>query len=616
MAQVSNQSELVAALAARESLVQIADDFSVNTQVNISYSVTFESVSADPVRVLSKDASYYAYLFRISNGGSLTVRNLVIDGAKDVHGTENTANRSLVSVAGGSLTLGEGAELRNNHSYMEGGAVYLSGNASYTNAFVMEGNAQIRGCSSRLVGGGMIAALRNNGDRVAIRGNALFAENSSASGGGLYYRSYLKGVGVPLTIGENVSFLNNTATANGGGIYVSGFAGGESPATVFTLTGSVRIRSNRANHGGGIYYYGANDGDGISISGAVDLSENQAANNGGGMNVTSVSGSLTVALSDGTVAQNQARSGGGVFLNSAVGCDFSLLSLAIQENRSLSGSGGGIWFGTNATASNPFSCTFDSLILSGNSSAIHGGGIYFQSSSSPLSLTIRNCDARSNTAAQSGGGLLFNASGELRIYDSKISENVSGQYGGGLYFYTNQDFDSTVSLTNLTVFENTAAVNGGGLRLGTGNGAIATTLTDCVVEGNRAVSGSGGGIWNSGTNASLTVNGSSRIVQNATESGNGGGIYFNSEGGTLQTEGDVKIRYNTADTTASSFGNNGGGISVGYGTVSIGGNTEITNNSALRSGGGIGLTDISTAASETIADIENQPKFSTGEEFD
>lgn len=609
MAQVSNQTELIAALAAREALVQIAVDFSVNTQVNISYSVTFESVSADPVRVLSKDASYYSYLFRISNGGSLTVRNLVIDGAKDVHGTENTANRSLVSVAGGSLTLGEGAELRNNHSYMEGGAVYLSGNASYTNTFVMEDNAQISGCSSRSMGGGMIAALRNNGDRVAIRGNALFAENSSASGGGLYYRSYLEGVGVPLTIGENVSFFNNTATANGGGIYVSGYTGGGSPATVFTLTDSVRIRSNRANHGGGIYYYGANDGDGITISGAVDLSENQAANNGGGMNVTSVSGSLTVALSDGAVAQNQARSGGGVFLNSAVGCDFSLHSLAIQENRSLSGSGGGIWFGTNATASNPFACAFDSLILSGNSSAIHGGGIYFQSSSTPLSLTMRNCDARSNTAAQSGGGLLFNASGELRIYDSKISENVSGQYGGGMYFYTNQDIDSTVLMTNTTVFENTAAQSGGGLRLGTGNGAIATTLRDCVVEKNRAISGSGGGIWNSGTNASLTVNGSSRILRNATESGNGGGIYFNSTLGTLQTEDDVKIQYNTADTTASSSGNNGGGISIGYGTVWLGGNTEITNNSALRSGGGISLTEASTVGSEILTDVENQEKF-------
>lgn len=609
MAQVSNQTELIVALAARESLVQIAVDFSVNTQVNISYSVTFESVSADIARVLSKDASYYSYLFRISNGGSLTVRNLVIDGTKDVHGTENTANRSLVSVAGGSLTLGEGAELRNNHSYMEGGAVYLSGNASYTNTFVMEDNAQISGCSSRSMGGGMIAALRNNGDRVAIRGNALFAENSSASGGGLYYRSYLEGVGVPLTIGENVSFFNNTATANGGGIYVSGYTGGGSPATVFTLTDSVRIRSNRANHGGGIYYYGANDGDGITISGAVDLSENQAANNGGGMNVTSVSGSLTVALSDGAVAQNQARSGGGVFLNSAVGCDFSLHSLAIQENRSLSGSGGGIWFGTNATASNPFACAFDSLILSGNSSAIHGGGIYFQSSSTPLSLTMRNCDARSNTAAQSGGGLLFNASGELRIYDSKISENVSGQYGGGMYFYTNQDIDSTVLMTNTTVFENTAAQSGGGLRLGTGNGAIATTLRDCVVEKNRAISGSGGGIWNSGTNASLTVNGSSRILRNATESGNGGGIYFNSTLGTLQTEDDVKIQYNTADTTASSSGNNGGGISIGYGTVWLGGNTEITNNSALRSGGGISLTEASTVGSEILTDVENQEKF-------
>ena len=528
MAQVTNQTELSAALAARDPLIQIAADFSLSTQVAISYSVVFESVSTELIRTLSKDASYYSYLFRISDNGSLVVRNLVIDGNREGHIITDQNNRSLFIVAGGSLTLSGGSILRNNHAFREGGGVYLSGSASYTNAFVMEEDAKIMNCSSASSGGGLIAALRNNGDSVTIRGNALFSENTAASGGGLYYRSYLEGVGIPLSIGEEVAFLNNTATANGGGIYVSGFAGGGSPATPFTLGGSVRVQANSANHGGGIYYYGANNGDGLSISGAVDMSGNRAATNGGGINVTSVSGSLAVSLAGCTIEDNQGRSGGGVFLNSAVGCEFGLRFVTIRENRSTSGSGGGIWFGTNTTSSNPFTGAFDALTLSDNTSSIHGGGLYFQSTSTPLSLIMENCDVQDNTAVQSGGGLLFNASGSMRISDSRISGNNSGQYGGGFYFNANQDVDSTIVMTNVTVSENTADVNGGGLRLGTGGGSLSTTLTDSVIEGNRAVSDSGGGIWNGGANVGLTVNGNSLIIRNATDAGNGGGIYFNS----------------------------------------------------------------------------------------
>lgn len=557
MAQVTNQVELITALAARDPLIQFAADFNLNSQIVVSYSVTFESVSADTVHVLSKDASYYSYLLRISDGGSLTVRNLVIDGNRGSHITENPANRSLVNVAGGSLTLGHGSVLRNNHSYVEGGGVYLSGNASYANTFVMEDDAQIRGCSSRTAGGGMIAALRNNEDRVAIRGNALFTENTAASGGGLYYRSYLAGVGVPLTIGENVSFLSNTATANGGGIYVSGYTGGSSPATPVVLQDAVQVQANQANHGGGIYYYGINEGDSLTISDAVNISANRAAANGGGINVTSLSGSLSVSLADCSIEENHGGSGGGVFLNSAVGCDFSLKSLTIRENDAVTGSGGGIWFGTGATLSNAFTGAFDTLTLAKNTAAVHGGGLYFQSASSRIALVMNHCDVTENTAGQSGGGLLFNASGELSVSDSRISNNESGQYGGGSYFYTNQEIDSTILMTNVTVFENIAATNGGGLRLGVGSGTLSTTLTDCVIEGNRAVADSGGGIWYRGANARLTVNGKSLILRNVTEAGNGGGIYFNSpSGGALLVEGETKIQDNAADTTPFPFGNN------------------------------------------------------------
>lgn len=607
MALVTNQTELNAALTQRDPLIQVAADFSINSQVTVSYTVTFESISTDTVHVISKDTSYYGYLIRVSNNGSLSVRNLVIDGNRGAHEIENTANRSLFNVSGGTLTLGSGCVVENNYSYIEGGGVYLSGNNSYTNTFVMEDDAQIRGCSSRTAGGGMIAALRNNEDRVIIRGNALFTENTSANGGGLYYRSYIDGVGVPLTIGGSASFTNNIASANGGGVYVSGYTGGSGSAMPLTLQDNVRIQNNQASHGGGVYYYGIHEGDGLTISGSVSVSKNIAASNGGGINVTAVSGNLAVSLTNCTIEENQGGAGGGIYLNSTIGCDLSFNSIAIQSNRSTAGAGGGIWFGTATTSSNPFTCKIDALTLSDNSSSVHGGGLYFQSSSSLLSLVMENSNVSGNTAVQSGGGLLFNASGSMNITNSRINGNTSGQSGGGYYYNTNQNVDSTIVMTQVAVNSNRAQVSGGGLRLGTGGGTLLTTLTDSIIEDNRAIANSGGAIWNGGANASIIINGNTQIQRNATQAGNGGGIYFNSStGGTLLLEEETKIRYNTADTTPSVSGNLGGGICVVPGILTIRGNTEISNNSALRRGGGMSLAETTVANLESGVIYENQ----------
>ena len=48
---------------------------------------------------------------------------------------DNSTNRSAVLLAGGTLTLRTGAVIQNNNAYTEGGAVYMSGNANYANAF-------------------------------------------------------------------------------------------------------------------------------------------------------------------------------------------------------------------------------------------------------------------------------------------------------------------------------------------------------------------------------------------------------------------------------------------------------------------------------------------------
>lgn len=434
MAQVTDQAGLQAALAARDPQIQIAADFSLSTQVAVTYPVTFSSLSADTVYTLTKAASYYSYLIRVSGGGALTLQNIIIDGDKASHPTEDITNRSLIFVAGGALTVGNGAIIRNNHAYQEGGGIYISGSTEYRNTLLIEGSAKITGCSSRTSGGGVMAALRNSGDQVSVTGEAELSGNSAANGGGLYCRSYQESIGGTLTIGGNVKITDNQADSRGGGLYVSGYVGGASPALPLILTGSVQIEGNQAEHGGGVYYYGANAGDGLFVDTGVQIVSNQASGNGGGVNVTAVSGTLSVHMSGSGCAlnDNRAGNGGGVFLNSTEGADLLLDGITLRGNQAPSGSGGGIWFGTSSTGSQPFAAQLTGVMIQQNSAGIHGGGIYFQSGSSLLTLTVDGGQVAGNTAGQSGGGMLLNASGEVKLSNCIIDKNTSGQSGGGL----------------------------------------------------------------------------------------------------------------------------------------------------------------------------------------
>lgn len=154
MVQVSNQTQLLAALASQDLVIQVIDDFAIATQINILYPVTIESLTAAAPFTLTKDSSYFTYLFRVQNGGVLTLQNIILDGDKENHPIDNQNNRSLIYVTGGTLNLLDGSVLRNNNAYLEGGGIYLNRNEAYPNTLSMKGNALITGCYSRTNGGG------------------------------------------------------------------------------------------------------------------------------------------------------------------------------------------------------------------------------------------------------------------------------------------------------------------------------------------------------------------------------------------------------------------------------------------------------------------------------
>ena len=257
-----------------------------------------------------------------------------------------------------------------------------------------------------------------------------------------------------------------------------------------------------------------------------------AANLAGGTNTItfSVSGSITLgsALPQitnnltiiGNGAANTIIDGAGSYqvFNIGNGVTASLSDLTIQNGSAPTGGGVanvGILAVTNSTVSN-------------NSATDSGGGIY-----NGGTLTLTNSTISSNSAYNSSGGIL-NERGAVTITNSTLSNNTTTRYsGGGIY-----NFQGTLTITGSTVSNNVAGGGTGGIV----NDFATLTITSSIVSGNSGFSGgidnalgtvtitsstlsgntgtSGGGILNDGDTITLI---------NSTLSGNtgddGGGIY-------------------------------------------------------------------------------------------
>jgi hypothetical protein len=194
---------------------------------------------------------------------------------------------------------------------------------------------------------------------------------------------------------------------------------------------------------------------------------------------------------------------------------FALFNITIRGGDAGTGNGGGIF--NRGAATVLFSST-----VSGNK-AFQGGGI-FNSNSGLLTLS-NNSIIDSNQAADGGGGILNQ--GGLSVIDSTIRMNRNGRFGGGGILNLS---GSTLSITNSTVNGNTSGAGGA-----TGGGGIfnlagsTLTITNSTISGNSVPEGNGrgGGVDNRGT-----LNLSNVTVTNNTAEIEGGGI-FNSASGTV-----------------------------------------------------------------------------------
>ena len=210
---------------------------------------------------------------------------------------------------------------------------------------------------------------------------------------------------------------------------------------------------------------------------------------------------------------------------------------------------------------------------------VRGGGLFVRNQSGTGDVTITNSRIISNVAdstagdEQSGGGGASIEAENLRIANTTIDGNEGG-FGGGLI----ANIENVADLNAITVTNNSSTQIGGGVLIG----AAHLTISDSVLSGNTSDQGMGAGYLASyttvGGDSTLTITNTN--VSNNTARDLGGIAIFKLNGTSsaqidkLTATGNVGDQIGglavlgSADISSSTIANNtGAGIEFGYGAA-------------------------------------------------
>jgi len=400
----------------------------------------------------------------ITTAGSTTVTLAVINlrGASALRNNANTnpAN-SAASVAaiyvGGldALNMYDTAQISGNSSvshYVSGGA-YLSTSATMTmhNSASVSGNTAYGDSASGGYGGG----IRLGGSaHLDMYDSSKVSGNKAQYGAGIY-----SGTGSQITMHDNSSVTGNQAVLmvptvyawGGGGLYVSGGN--------LTMTDNASVSGNTsAGDAGGIL---ATNGANVTIKGSAKLSDNQGEVVGGIYAVTNcnltvqdnaeVSGNVGASYSGGidinTGGSLRITGNAKIINNSTTGCydDSALTGMCLGA--------GGIYINAHTIMGSPpsivSSASVDALIdgnviISGNTAASNGGGIYidFYEADAPTDPPVRiagTVQITNNAAPNGDGGGIY-----VGVYDDIANPNLTDythyarlNVGAGVVFANN-----------------------------------------------------------------------------------------------------------------------------------------------------------------------------------
>lgn len=517
-----------------------------NCEQGVHLNACYRDIVCDITGGTIKDNSSYGVVGLAADWGSPHKVTLTVTKA-NVFGNGYGVGLTGSVTANSSLKLDNGTNIHNNThvgTFVESGSMNVGATA----------NVDIVNNGER---GAVVNNVHSTGtfNKATITGNG----NSSMTGAGIYTTGTIS-----TTTNTNISENKGT---QGGGICGDGNA-------VLTINGST-INSNTANGcGGAICSYGTLNlnsgtlkknsatGDGGAIwfkKGSINATIEENSANGLGGGVSHSGGSATDHIKGGTINNNKANQGAGLYTDGTLVIDNGSIN-----NNTASGNGGGIM------SNGPV--TMNAGTITGNYSGWDGGGVNSHANFNFNGGTIQN-----NTAYWLGGNIHQQSVNSANVTFTVTSKTpisggkAEGSGGGGICVYGT---GAKVILNDGTSVKDNTAPVGGGID---SNGAV--EIKNAIISGN-STTGVGGGIalfTDSYGTGSLKM--SSGIIENNTAGTEGGGFWgsnFTMTGGTIQN--------NNAGTVA------GGVLVNGTGACSMSGGT-ITNNTSTYSGGGLFVDD-------------------------
>ena len=398
----------------------------------------------------------------------------------------------------------------------------------------------------------------------ASRGGAISGNYVTMSGCKIYNNKAVYGGGMDITMSldmQNCQVYNNTATERGAGIYIEGSA-----TTVSISGGKIQGNITSNNYGGGIYSYG---GTASFLLSGVTISDNQAV--GGG-------GIMTEAASQDFRIENCT-----FYNNKATG--------PAEENSDVVGHGGGMYLG-GATAT----ILLKNCTIYENTSYHKGAGVYVARSTT--TTTVMGGKIYNNKAGIQGvdnlaaGGGIYSEGSTVLDGGAVIDNNEATNNGAGVYSTW------TLTLKNATVQNNKSQGDGGGMYA---CHIVVPADAQTVKILNNTASGSAGGM---GATRSFKILGVCTIQGN-TAGSHGGGIYRHPQ---MYKEASV---INAACVITGNHAFRGGGIYIGFNTLTISGGAQITGNTASY-GAGIYVNGKSTTVTDkTNPDLDDPSAFGT-----
>jgi hypothetical protein len=258
----------------------------------------------------------------------------------------------------------------------------------------------------------------------------------------------------------------------------------------------------------------------------------------------------------------------------------------VADNLTITGPGSGLLTITRNTgafqllpindAGGAIAVNLSGLTLSGATTTANGGAI---SDTNAAALTLTDVTVKNNSSSGAGGGIYLATAGTaVTLTNCTLQANTSNSTTGGGAI----DFAAggVLNMTGSSIVANRSAGNGAGVYVANGTNS-ALTITQSTIANNSSA-GSGGGVYvGAGANSDFTVT-QSTVANNSAAAG-GGGLW-------LPSGASVLIDRSTLSGNTANSGRGGGlyfaGTVGGQGFTIV--NSTIANNRAA-TGGGIAL---------------------------